>query len=401
MDTQLTTPQWIFIIAVWLISGMLVDIFKIILSTLKESSAETSVTLKNMSRNGRIKINQADFSNIQLKIVKDIAKVLGQIKCSLISWSVNFIRQVVEPDNNYETKVTDPITSTKATDTKDESYLVPCENNIESIFSSQPENKHAGQQIIGALLGFTALLAFLYADAAQGAQTFTLLFDGSVIPPFLNDIIIPLVTASAGSALILGIFIGDILGMTHLGLFSQNTSKRFLWLIIINLILSLALSTFIALTRMQLLGTNSSVIQTIVNIAQSVVILPMLITTFLLFRGVAGIYVVLSLLLWAISVSFGIFEFSIRILGDLLRSGIIGGTFIITKIIWLVVGTLELLFVLIELAINGGFSVLIHLISGVFLIPNFIFRIILNITKQDEFYHKFLSQLIKPTENKV
>src|SRR5690606_17109730 len=156
-------------------------------------------------------------------------------------------------------------------------------------FNKAPENKYAGQQVIGALIGFLALLAFLYADAAQGAQTFKLMFSEGNIPPFLNDIILPLIMASAGSALILGVFIGDILGMTHLGLFNKNAPKPFIWVIIVNLVVSLLLSTFIALTRMQLLGTDSEVVQMIVNIGQSIVILPMLVTTFLLFRGISGI----------------------------------------------------------------------------------------------------------------
>jgi len=395
MNIQLTPLQWFLSALLWLFSGIALDVLKPMLATLGNSTSRATWTLKNISHKGRVEILKADASKIEFKVVKDIAKVFGQIKCSLLSWSTNFLRQVVEPESEADTTdIGDEIASQSSKPNRDDaSYLVPCENNIKSIFNNHPENKYAGQQIIGALLGFLALLAFLYADAAQGAQTFTLLFKGN-IPPLLNDIVIPLVTASAGSALILGVFIGDILGLTRLGLFHKETPKPFLWIVSINLILSLCLSTLIALTRMELLGTDNQIVKTIVNIAQSVVILPMLVTTFLLFRGISGVYVVLSIILSLLSVPFGIFEFFIRILSDLLRSGLLGGTFIITRIIWLTVGALEIVFFLLELALKGSFAVLIYIVTGIFFIPNLLFNIILKVTGQEDFYSSFLKNLL-------
>ena len=203
--------------------------------------------------------------------------------------------------------------------------------------------------------------------------------------------------ASAGSAFILGIFMGDILGLTHLGLFNKNAPKPFIWIISINLVISLALSTLIALSRMELLGTDSESVQTVVNVAQSIVILPMLVTTFLLFRGISGAYVVLSILLSLIALPFGLFEFLTNVLIDLIRLGVIGGSFIITRIIWLTVGALELTFLLLELAIKGSFSVFTYLLVGAFFIPNLLFRVILRATKQDDFYKEFLANLLTNT----
>jgi hypothetical protein len=394
MNIQLTLVQWFIVALVWLSFGTLVDVLKLVLATLGNSASKATGTLKDISRIGRIDILKVDPSKIEFKVVKDISRVFGQVKCSLLSWSTNFLRQVVEPEINPEIDNNTASQSTEEKQGDNASYLVSCENDIKSIFNKSPENKHAGQQIIGALIGFLALLAFLYADAAQGAQTFKLLFKEGNIPPFLNEIILPLIMASAGSALILGVFIGDILGLTHLGLFNKAAPKSFLWIISVNLILSLSLSTFIALARMELLGTDSESVKTIVNIAQSVVILPMLVTTFLLFRGISGIYVALSIILSLLAVPFGIFEFFIRILIDLILSGLIGGNFIITRIIWLTVGALELVFLLLELAIKGSFSVLTYLLIGIFFIPNLIFRIILRVAKQDNFYAEFLGNLL-------
>lgn len=406
MNIQLEPWQWsLLAFVLWLIFGPVLDVLKIVIATFSNFTSNTTGTLKNISRKGRIEILNVDARKIEYAVIKDITKVFGRVKCSLLSWSTNFLRQVVEPETSSEAnlEVDTAFLDTSAKQIvgerreKEDTYLYPCDNDIKSIFDKSPENKYAGQQIIGALIGFIALLAFLYADAAQGAQTFKLMFKEGKIPWFLNDIIIPLIMASAGSALILGIFIGDILGLTHLGLFNRKAPKPFIWIISVNLVLSLALSTFIALVRMQLLGTDSESVQTIVNIAQSIVILPMLVTTFLLFRGVSGAYVVLSIILSLLAAPFGLFEFLTRVLIDLIRLGIIGGNFIITRIIWLTVGALELIFLLLELAIKGSFSVITYLLVGLFFIPNLIFRVILRATKQDEFYKEFLANLLANT----
>jgi len=356
-------------------------------------SSKAPENLKNLSHTGRIEIITVNPLAIELKVIKDIAKVFGEIKCSLLAWATNFLRQVIEPENYPDNNA---ISSTiiQPTDKKQDhtSYLVTCDNGVTSIFNGQPENRYAGQQIIGALVGFLALLAFLYADAAQGAQTFALLFEGN-IPPFLNSIIIPLITASAGSALILGLFIGDILGLTHLGLFKKETPIVFRWVIFVNLVVSLLISTTIAFARMRLLDANGEGVPTFVNIAQSIVILPMLVTTFLLFRGISGVYVVLSFILSLFAIPFGIVEFFIRILADLFRVGIIGGTYLITRIIWLTLGSLEIVLSLLELAIKGSFAVLTFFFAGVFFIPHLIFRIVLRVIKQEEFYAAFLLNL--------
>jgi len=297
MNIQLTPIQWFIVILLWISFGMVLDVLKLLVAAAGNTTSKAPENLKNLSHTGRIEIITVNPLAIELKVIKDIAKVFGEIKCSLLAWATNFLRQVIEPENYPDNNA---ISSTiiQPTDKKQDhtSYLVTCDNGVTSIFNGQPENRYAGQQIIGALVGFLALLAFLYADAAQGAQTFALLFEGN-IPPFLNSIIIPLITASAGSALILGLFIGDILGLTHLGLFKKETPIVFRWVIFVNLVVSLLISTTIAFARMRLLDANGEGVPTFVNIAQSIVILPMLVTTFLLFRGISGVYVVLSFIL--------------------------------------------------------------------------------------------------------
>ena len=393
MNIQLTPVQWFIILLLWISLGMVLDVLKLLVAVAGNTSGRASETLKDVSRVGRVKVITVDARALEMKVVKSIARVFGEIKCSLFSWSINFLRQVVEPERpNEENALPEKDETITRIEPGDDPYLVSCGDGISSIFNQQPENRWAGQQLIGALIGFFALLVFLYADSAQGAQTFALLFNGSV-PPLLNSIIIPLVTASAGSALILGLFMGDILGLTHLGLFKKDAPMAFRYVIVVNLIVSLLLSTIIALARMQLLGTGSQGVKTFVNIAQSIIILPMLVTTFLLFRGISGVYVVLSFILALLAIPFAVVEFFTRVLSDLLRFGIIGGTFLITRITWLTLGTFEMLFALLELAIKGSFAVLTFLLAGIFFIPNLIFRIILRVLKQEEFYAAFLDNL--------
>jgi len=392
MNIDLTPQQWFIVILLWISFGMVLDVLKLLIAVAGNTTSRGSETLKDLSHTGRIEIVRVDPRAIELKVVKDIARVFGQVKCSLSSWSTNFLRQVVEPENLPKGDVDVNVLAQPKEENQDETYLVPCDNGVTSIFNGRPENNYAGQQIIGALIGFLALVTFLYADAAQGAQTFALLFEGD-IPTFLDNIIVPLVIASAGSALILGLFLGDIMGLTHLGLFKQKNPIIFRWVIVTNLVVSLILSTTIALARMELLGTDSEGIRTFVNIAQSIVILPMLVTTFLLFRGISGIYVVLSFLLSLFAIPFGVIEFFIRVLADLLRYGIIGGTYLITRVTWLTLGALEIAFSLIELALKGSFAVLTFFFAGLFFIPHLVFRIALRALKQEEFYDSYLANL--------
>jgi hypothetical protein len=409
MSIDLSKLQWwqyVLAFVLWICLGIILEVIKLVLSTLGNSGSLATEKLKKVSHTGRTEILSLDSFEIEMKFVKSISRVLGSIKCSMLAWSNNFLQQVVKSeDGSSESSVEptvfpDPLRRSQPEQEEEDgdTYLSTCKNKVVSVFVSQPGNKYAGQQVVGAFVGFLALLLFVYADAAQGAQTFTLLFEDK-IPDFLNSIIIPLMTASVGSALILGVLIGDLLGLTHLGLYEKKTPRAFLWITCINLLLSLTLSTVIALARMKLLGTDIAEVQMLVNIAQSVVILPMLITTALLFKAWIGIFVILGMLLSVFAVPFAVFEFIVRILADLLRYGVVGGKFIISRIVWLVLGTFELVFLLLELAIKGSFSVLMYMVIGVFFIPNAIFTGVLMRSNTKGAFDEFLEALLKTKLN--
>jgi hypothetical protein len=401
---QITILQWVGGVISWFFGGILLDVFKSVLAGFGNFLSGSVETLKDTSQTVRTNVVKPGAGKIEVKVIKDISRVLGEVKCSMLSWSVNLLSQVVELEEHKTKDVASehPSPAKKRQNISKETYLVPCENNVTSVFSKSPENKYAAQQIIGALIGSLALSLFVYADAAQGAQTYSLLFTSATVPPFLNDIILPLVTASVGSALILGLFIGDILGMTHLGLYeplkqkgdSRGTPQVFLWIICCDAAFSLLLSTLIALERKNLLDPSIVGVNSLVNFAQSIVIFPMLLTTILLFRGLKGYYVVLSIILSLLAIPFGVFEFFIRILYDLVHYGIIAGDFIIRRIIWLASGAFELFFGLLGFVVMASFFMLMYSFIGVFFIPKLLISILLKATKREDVFESISRSIL-------
>lgn len=366
MNIQLETYQIVLIAVAWLIIGAALDFFKTILVLGGKYISFVPKVIKESS-----KITKQNFTgdrNIKGQIVTEFTDVVvasfQKIKNSLLSWSMNFLRQVVKKDDIEEQDNPSGIQTTAVgSSSKDEVF---------SVFDNRPENKYAGQKIIGALIEFIALAAFLYADASQAAQTYSVIFETAKIPEFLNDIIVPLIVASAGTAFILGIFIGDTLHLTHFGNWGnlKGTSRKiFLGVAIGNLVITIILSAMVALYRSDVLAEQDDWIKNAAIYAQSIVIVPMLITTTLLLRGAFGIFVILSVLLWIFSIPFALVEFFASLLGKFISLGIISIDYVFSKIAWLVLAVFELLFNVLEKSIQGSFLILIGLATMIFYIP--------------------------------
>lgn len=369
MDTQLTTPQIIGLVIAWFVFGAAFDFFKILLTFGGKYISFVPQKIKASSKAGRKYFGGAKNAKVQVvsDFVDTLETALRDIKNSLLAWSMNFLRQVVkredEGGDDAEEKVNE-ITASQPDEQKKDEEL--------SVFNNKPENKHAGQKVVGALIEFIALLAFLYADASQAAQTYSVLFPTATIPDWLNGIVVPLIVASAGTAFILGIFIGDALHLTHFGNWGnlKGTSRKVFFAVTIsNLLVTILLSALVALDRSDILGVKNETVRTIAIYAQSFVIVPMLITTALLLRGAFGIFVLLAILLWLLAIPFAVFEFFIRILGKLLDLGIVSVEFVFSKLLWLTLGAFELVFTIIEKTVQGSFLILIAITTMVFYIP--------------------------------
>lgn len=162
---------------------------------------------------------------------------------------------------------------------------------------STDENR--GTRIFGSVLFMAALGAFVYADMAQGANNLSDLFIDIHIPSFLNSLVVPLLVASGGSLLMLGVILFDLLRHTDLSRWSDMEGRLrnvFIGVVLATATTSIVLAVMIALVR------SSEGYRQQAELAQSLLILPLLVTTGLLYWGVFGLLVVWVAavgLLWA------------------------------------------------------------------------------------------------------
>lgn len=231
---------------------------------------------------------------------------------------------------------------------------------------------YAGQQIIGALLEFVLLLCFLYADASLAGQTYSVLFS-EPIPDWLNHITIPLIMASSGSALILGVFIGDILGLTHFGawgLIRGQAGKRVIFgVVLADLFIVVVLAGFVSLYRAEVLGVRSETLRVTALISQSLVIVPLLITTVMLMHGALGLLVILAIILQLVAMPIAVLLFFSRILEQWIETGVVQVEVFFLKLLWLVLLAFDLLVGLMDFMIRGGFVVIASSLTVCFYIP--------------------------------
>ena len=161
----------------------------------------------------------------------------------------------------------------------------------------------------GALFFLVALAAFLYADAAQGANNISALFVDVTVPSPLRNLVVPLLVASAGSLLMLGVIMFEILGLTNFSIWSEvrgPLKPAAIIVVLATAVTAAVLSVLIALVRYSEEYRNTA------EFAQSTILLPLLITTFLLFWGVYGV-----LVLWVAAV--GLVQMFIRIFKGVLE----------------------------------------------------------------------------------
>lgn len=111
-----------------------------------------------------------------------------------------------------------------------------------------------GWRVIGGLLFFAGLCLFLFADAALAIASHEKAVGVAVgfLPDWLKEVTLAYAVASFLSALMLGLVIFDLAGMTHLGPWDELTGRRRSWLaavVIATACVSLVLATFLSLWR--------------------------------------------------------------------------------------------------------------------------------------------------------
>lgn len=283
-----------------------------------------------------------------LKVVREIANTISKES-----------RQGVEVVKNTNERVFKTL----------ESVLDICIEALGTLTSAlQAQLKHVAQQlsnqnailasrILGTLVSFAVLLVFLYADLALGFQAVETLFPGIVVPEPFQNIAVSLVAASVGTIFALGILFWDASGFSELTPVAQLKGLPkgvFIGFVVVTALLTLACVLLIALNRAVVVTDLVEIakfddvtrieIHRLASLAHSAIVIPMLITTFMMFRGVFGLLLIYMVLIGALTLFFQLTRLLLRILKRLvLVPGVtdtlaIGLLFSITNLILIALG---------------------------------------------------------------
>jgi hypothetical protein len=166
------------------------------------------------------------------------------------------------------------------------------------------DEQHRAVRVIGAIVYLFALAFFGYADLAQGANAFSgWLKDIQIaVPPVLQNLMVPILVASTGSAVMLGIVILDFFDGSHFAPWDRLSGwprKALLSVTVTTAISALSLSLILALPRFYVTAsidpTASDALHNWTSAAQTAILGPMLITTGLVaWWGLSGGLIVLG-----------------------------------------------------------------------------------------------------------
>lgn len=175
------------------------------------------------------------------------------------------------------------------------------------------DNQGAGMRtwrLIGAVISVVLLGAFVYADLVQGVNNFSLLYPAEVasLPDWTKNIVVSLVMSSVGTALALGFIMADARGITHFlpwrgivwGQGREENAEEWIRRRVFRTAMGAFVLTLILLMVMALpramgvaaVGFTAEVERGILYaaaVAHVLIIVPMLITTAMLFWGIIGV----------------------------------------------------------------------------------------------------------------
>jgi hypothetical protein len=190
--------------------------------------------------------------------------------------------------------------------------------HIESLLTTIcPDPTYRVWRVLGSFINVMALVMFLYADTAQAANNMVTLITTESIPGPLRNVMIPLLISSAGTTLILGMMLGDFMGVTHFDIWGEVKGKRRVFLVgvvILNLLMTISCAMLLSLNRFKMLtngdamtrlpdGLSASIHQ-LAALSQSLVIIPLLITTTMLFRGFVGVVALYAVVVRVVLLTF-------------------------------------------------------------------------------------------------
>ncbi|MCZ7547555.1 MAG: hypothetical protein M5U11_00150 [Anaerolineales bacterium] len=258
--------------------------------------------------------------------VKSLLKAIGEMTGSLLSEGKD-AGKVVQKTNNQVFKTLERVLEL-GIDTLSNG-IKALQAQIEHVCRQLSYEKgNLASRILGSLVSLIVMLTFLYADAALGLQAVQTLFSDITVPEMLRDIGMALIAASVGSIFALGMLFWDGLGFSD---FTPVVRMKgfgkgiFIGSVLVITTMTLLCVVLIALNRASLIAnlvdfaSFSPAVQGEIHrwasLAQSLIVIPMLITTFMMLRGIYGLLVLYAATIGVVSLTF---QFT-RVLLKLLR----------------------------------------------------------------------------------
>lgn len=215
-------------------------------------------------------------------------------------------------------------------------------------------------RIIGSSTELIVAVLFLYTDAALAASALVTVEPALEVPTFLGDLVIPLIMSSAGTVFMMGMILGDFMGLTHFSIWREVRGKlrmALITIVVINLLVTITCSFLLSLNRFPVLVASSEAarlpsevsadILRLAALSQSIITIPLLVTTVLMFRALTGLAPLLALVVAVTMGGFKLISLCIDILRLIVRLGGMGNAtalaiifFILQVILGFLAGTL-------------------------------------------------------------
>lgn len=228
-----------------------------------------------------------------------------------------------------------------------------------------PDSELAGWRMLGAMVELTALALLVFADASISANNYVAIDPNAKIPDFLKGLSIPMLMASTGGALIMGMITGDFLGLSHFGLWKQTkgiAKAGIVITVLITFLLIMILSLGQGLSRIETLTVLTDEFRASIRfwgaVAQSVLIIPLLITTFFIFRGLGGIFVILIIIFGGLWLILQIFRLIVELFSIALGLGGISAATVI-KLLGILLAFSFFVITHFFISLGGGFTALV------------------------------------------
>jgi hypothetical protein len=239
--------------------------------------------------------------------------------------------------------------------------------------TDQSDTYALSQKIFGAIFQLLLVLLFIYADAIQLYNTFSVLFPDDMIDkyPFLGVLTPSLLISSIGITITAGFLLAEYYGKTNFFYSSKSRSKFdeilciFIWISFVWAVINDGLISVVKITSMPIIapilepGIKSG-IEMAAAISAQIIVVPMLLITFCLCESLSGLTLIVSLALSLLSLFWGFVHMGVIIL---LAIVLYGFPYIIDYFLRLLLFIIVFISLLSGLIILGIGTIIIYLLK--------------------------------------